>query len=215
MSFNWFDLIVLFGIIQGIITCMIMICQKAVQPHKKLLIGIILVLCVLSFKIEIHTLKLWDNASLRYFPLGIDLLIQPFLFLYVCSLTRPNFKLKTKQLIYFLLPALFFIHSLLVYLAVLPTTDLYQKDIIAADWYFNQFKTIEDLLSVISAFIYGYFCFMYINKYQHWVHQFSSDTRYHTLNWLKSLLIVSVLLAFSLFINFLLDNTSPSDSSFY
>jgi AraC-like DNA-binding protein len=215
MSFKWFDLIVLFGIMQGVITCMVMIFQKADQPHRKILIGIILVLCVLSFKIEIHSLRLWDNTYIRYLPLGIDLLIQPILFLYVCSLTRPNFEFRAKHIIHFLAPALFFIHSLLVYLAVLPTADLYQKDMIAADWYFNQIKAVEDVLSVISAFIYGYFCFIYINKYRHWVDQFSSDTRYHTLSWLRNLLVVTALLGLGLFINILLDKTFANSSSFY
>lgn len=215
MLFKWFDLIVLFGIMQGVVTCMVTIFQKANQPHRKILIGIILVLCVLSFKIEIHSLRLWDKTFLRYFPLGIDLLIQPILFLYVCSLTRPNFELRAKHIIYFVAPALFFIHSSLVYLAVLPAAHLHQKDMIAADWYFNQVKAVEDVLSVISAFIYGYFCFIYINKYRHWVHQFSSDTRYHTLSWLRNLLVVTVLLGFGLFINILLDTTSPNSSSFY
>ncbi len=129
MSFNWFDVIVLFGMMQGIISCMVLIFQKANELHKTLLIAIILVLCILSFKIEIHTLHLWDKPFLRYFPLGIDLLIQPILFLYVYSLTKPNFEFKAKLLFHLLPPELFFIHSILVYLAVLPIDDLQQKDI--------------------------------------------------------------------------------------
>lgn len=215
MLFNWFDFIVLFGILQGIITCLILVFQKIDQPHRKLIVGLILVLCILSFKIEIHTLRLWEKPLLRYFPLGIDLLIQPLLFLYVCSLTRPNFEFRPNQMIHFLAPGLFFSYSVLVYLAVLPTIDLHQKDVIAADWYFNEIKNFEDLLSVGSAFVYGYFCFSYINKYQEWLHQFTSDTRYHTLSWLKDLLVVTALLGFALFVNLLLDYTSPHSLSFY
>lgn len=164
MSFNWFDLLVLLGIIQGIISCMLLIFQKSNELHKKLLITVILVLSILSFKIEIHTLRLWDKPLLRYFPLGIDLLIQPILFLYVCSLTRPSSEFKAKLLFHLLPPALFFINSLLVYLAVLPIDDLQQKDMVAARWYFIQVKVVEDILSVGSTFIYGYLCFIYIKN---------------------------------------------------
>lgn len=215
MSFNWFDLIVLFGLVQGIISCIVLIFQNVNELHKTLLIAIILVLCILGFKIEIHTLQLWDKAFLRYFPLGIDLLIQPLLFLYVCALTKPNFKFRAKLLFHLLLPTLFFIHSLLVYLSVLPIGNLQQKDLIASQWYFNQIKVIEDLLSVASAFIYGSFCFIYIKKYQNWVHQFTSDTRYPTLNWLRNLLIVTALLGFGLFVNVLIDNAYPSRTAFF
>jgi AraC-like DNA-binding protein len=214
MSFNWFDLIVLFGMMQGIISCLVLIFQKVNELHKTLLIAIILVLCILSFKIEIHTLQLWDKPFFRYFPLGIDLLIQPTLFLYVCSLTKPSFKFKAKLLFHLLPPALFFTHSLLVYLAVFPIDDLQQKDLIATQWYFNQVKVVEDILSVASAFIYGYFCFSYIKKYQNWLHQFTSDTRYPTLNWLRNLLVVTALLGFGLFINVLIDNAYPSRTAF-
>lgn len=215
MSFNWFDVIVLFGMMQGIISCMVLIFQKANELHKTLLIAIILVLCILSFKIEIHTLHLWDKPFLRYFPLGIDLLIQPILFLYVYSLTKPNFEFKAKLLFHLLPPALFFIHSILVYLAVLPIDDLQQKDMIATRWYFNQVKVVEDILSVGSAFIYGYLSFIYIKKYQHWVHQFTSDTRYPTLNWLRNLLVVTAFLGFSLFVNVLVDNAHPTRTAFF
>jgi len=215
MSFKWFDLIVLFGMMQGIISCMVLIFQKVNEPHKKLLIAIILVLCILSFKIEIHTLQLWDKPSLRYFPLGIDLLIQPILFLYVRSLTKPNFEFKAKFLFHLLPPALFFTHSLLVYLAAFPTIDLQQKDMIATQWCFNQVKVVEDMLSVGSAFIYGYLCFTYIKKYQYWVHQFTSDTRYPTLNWLRNLLVVTALLGFGLFVNVMIDNAYPSRTAFF
>ncbi|MBB6235912.1 AraC-like DNA-binding protein [Pedobacter sp. AK013] len=215
MSFNWFDLIVLFGIMQGIISCMVLIFNRANELHKTLLIAIILVLCILSFKIEIHTLQLWDKPFLRYFPLGIDLLIQPILFLYVYSLTKPNFEFKVKLLFHLLPPALFFIHSLLVYLAVLPIDNLHQKDMVAAQWYFNQVKVVEDVLSVGSAFIYGYLCFIYLKKYQHWLHQFTSDTRYPTLNWLRNMLVVTALLGFSLFVNVLIDNVYPSRKTFF
>lgn len=215
MSFNWFDLIVIFGMMQGIISCMVLVFQKVNELHKTLLIAIILVLCILSFKIEIHTLQLWDKPALRYFPLGIDLLIQPLLFLYVCSLTKPNFEFKAKLLFHLLPPALFFIYSLLVYLAVFTIADLQQKDMIATQLYFNQVKVIEDILSVGSAFIYGYLCFIYIKKYQHWVHHFTSDTRYPTLNWLRNLLVVTALLGFGLFANVLIDNAFPSRTAFF
>lgn len=207
MSFKWFDLLVLFGILQGIVCSILLIRQKPDELNKKILIFIILVLGVLSFKIEIHTLNLWNNSVFRYFPLGIDLLIQPLLYYYVLSLTKPEFKLKGKVLFHLFLPAVFLFHSILVYIAVLPYSNLSLKDLHAEELKYNFIKTIEDIISVLSAIIYGYLCLISVNTYQQWLNKNISDTRYPTLNWLRKLLTVTAILGAGLFLNVLIDHT--------
>ena len=172
-------------------------------------------LCVLSFKIEIHTLNLWNTKLFRYFPLGIDLLLQPLLYVYVLSLTKPGFQIKGKILLHFVAPAVFLFYSIAVYFAVLPYLTIYQKDLVATDLYYNLIKTAEDIFSVISAFVYGYLCFTAIRAYQQWLNEYISDTRYPALNWLRNLFIATALLGAGLLVNVLVDYTNQQTYSFY
>lgn len=215
MAFNWFDLIVLFGILQGLVCAVLLARKKPVNISQKLLIAVLLVFCLLSFKIELHTLGLWDTLTFRYFPLGIDLLIQPLLYFYVASLTQPGFKLKGNQWLHFIPPFFFLVHSLLMYFILLPVGTIGLKDAIADQLYYNAIKNFEDILSVVSAFIYGYLCLRSVNRYQKWLHQTVSDSSYATLDWLKRFLLLTGILGLILFINISLDNSSSTPNQFF
>lgn len=214
MAFNWFDLIVLFGILQGLVCAVLLTRKKPVDISQKLLIAVLLVFCLLSFKIELHTLGLWDTLTFRYFPLGIDLLIQPLLYFYVASLTQPGFKLKGSKWLHLIPPFFFLVHSLLMYFILLPVGTISLKDAIADQLYYNAIKNFEDILSVVSAFIYGYLCLRSVNHYQKWLHQTVSDSSYATLDWLKRFLLLTGILGFILFINISLDNSSTPNHFF-
>ena len=215
MVFNWFDFIVLFGILQGLVCAMLLTRKKPVAISQKLLIAVLLVFCLLSFKIELHTLGLWDTLTFRYFPLGIDLLIQPLLYFYVASLTQPDFKLKGNQWLHFIPPFFFWVHSLLMYFILLPMGTITLKDAIADQLYYNTIKSFEDILSAVSAFIYGYLCLKSVNHYQKWLHQTVSDSSYATLGWLKRFLLLTGILGLILFINISLDNSSSTPNQFF
>ncbi len=214
MSFKWFDLVVMFGLLQGLVCALLLAKQKPLQLNHKLLIAILLVFGLLSFKIELHTLGLWDIADFRYFPLGIDLLIQPLLYFYVASLSQQGFALKGLKWLHFVAPFLFFVHAVWIYLLVATTSSLALKDAIANQWHYNTIKTVEDVLSVISACVYGYLCLNQVNRYQQWLQQNVSDTSYSTLNWLKTFLYLTGCLGLLLFVNILLDYTSSSPINF-
>lgn len=207
MAFDWFNFFVLLGIAHGIICSAVILYREKPMLETKLLVAIIMVLCGLSFKILLHTLGLWDLAALRYFPMAIDLLLQPLLFLYVCSLTTKNFRLDRRQMLHLLPPTLFLVHAIAVYLNVYGFADLQQKDIIAQNWHYNLVKKIEDLLSVLSAFYYGALCLWRINKYRDWLEGATSDSRYPTLQWLRNLLVATLIFGAALGINILLDHS--------
>jgi AraC-like DNA-binding protein len=205
MSFNWFDLIVLFGILQGVVSAALLLRIKSSTTATRLLAAMLFVFSLLSFKIVLHTLGLWDKPLLRYFPLAIDLLIQPLLYLYLVALIRPKFELRGRQLLHLLPPALLMLHAIVVYIAVLPVSALSVKDAIAGHWYFNQVKSVEDVLSVISGIVYGLLSFRQVQRYRGWLYKNISGTAYHTFTWLKNVLLLTGVLGVGLMANILLD----------
>lgn len=204
MKFNWFDVIVLFGILQGLVSAGVLL-RKKTSTANRLLAAMLLVFSILSFKIVLHTLGLWDIPALRYFPLGIDLLIQPVLYLYVRALIRPWFKVQGAALLHFLPCCIFMLYAVVIYFAVLPVDGLAGKDAIAAQWHFNKIKSIEDILSVISSIAYGVMCFLLVRDYRRWLYQNISATNYATFTWLRNVLGFSGVLGALLLANITLD----------
>lgn len=215
MSFNWFDLIVVFGILQGLVCALLLFGQKPAVLNKKLVILVLLVFSLLSFKIELHTIRLWDFTAFRYFPLAIDLLIQPLLYLYVCSLTQPAFRLNKRMWLHFLPVFLFMIHAIIVYLVIIQVDSLTTKDIIAENWHFNAVKTFEDYLSVFSICLYGTLSLRAINLYRKWLFQNISDANYLNLKWLKNLVVITGILGAALCLNIVLDQWMSFNHRFF
>lgn len=214
MSFNWPDLIVTFGILQGIICAILLARHKPVEISRKLLICMLLVFSVLSLKVEIRSL-LWDHVAVRYLPIGMNLLIQPLLYLYVCSLTKPDFRLRPLSWLHFLPSFLFLAHAVVVYISVLPIDLLAAKDVKAEEWHYRTVKDFQDYLSVISTCVYGYLSLRNVNRYRKWLNQNISDTSYLNLKWIKNMLIVTGFLVLGLCLNIVLDYTPHAGRPFF
>jgi hypothetical protein len=148
-SLSLFNLLVLVGSFQGVVTGTLLWLSPRRSPSRRLLAGLLAVFVLLSCKILLHTLGLWQTPYLRYFPLGIDLLIQPLFYLYVLSLTRPGFRLVRDHLLHLGPAALFLLHAGVVYLATVGLADPAAKDALAESLHFNLVKRVEDYLSVL------------------------------------------------------------------
>ncbi|MEO7045091.1 MAG: helix-turn-helix domain-containing protein, partial [Ferruginibacter sp.] len=167
-----------------------------------------LVLIVFNFlciKIIILTTGLWQTQLLRYIPLSFELAIQPLIWLYISSLTIPDFRLSKKYLIHFLPFSISFAYSLLIYIAVLFQKDLVVKDVIANSFYFNNVKEAEDFLSIISSLLYWLLSLRLVLQYREWVYSNISDTDYPTYAWLKNISILMGVLIAGLTVDIILD----------
>jgi AraC-like DNA-binding protein len=153
----------------------------------------------------LFTSGLWQTTLFRYFPLPFELSIQPLIFLYIASLTTPQFRLSKKHLIHFIPFAISFAYSLFVYIAVLSETDLYLKDTIANHFLFNQVKEAEDFLSLCSAVIYWYYGLRFLLRYRKWLYNYTSNTLFPTYEWLRNILVLFAVFFLMLSVNILLD----------
>lgn len=156
------DIIIFLGILQAITAIVIVIISKK-NIVASLFCLLLFFFLLIIFKIQLHTLHIWQIPYFRYFPLAIDLVIQPTFYLYFLAVSGINFRFKKKQLLHYLPALLFMLHALIVYFIALGENDPAPKASIAARLYYNEVKEIEDYLSVISFFVYSYLCYKTLN----------------------------------------------------
>ena len=204
MQFSLFDVIVLIGILQGIIAS-IQLLHNNRRSSDKLLAWILITTVLLNCKILLHTLGLWNTRPFRYFPLAVDLAIQPLLYLYVVSITESLSKPRRSVMLHLLPSFLLMGHALLVYVWVLPLDDLSAKSKVAGTLAYNAVKEIEDYLSVLSFGIYLFLSIRHLKMYRSWLYDTISDSSYPTYGWLRNLLMLVSGLTILLLANIALD----------
>jgi AraC-like DNA-binding protein len=193
-NFSVFEVILLIGIAQGFVMAILLFMKQPVHSSRKLLACILLIFNVLCVKILLHTTHLWDTLSVRYLPISLELLIQPFIFFYALSITNPAFRFHKKYLWHFLPYLIFALYSIVVYLKVLPIQTIEEKDKLANTLFFNQIKGFEDILSVISSIIYWVLSYQVIVKYYRITYLQTANSDAPTLLWLRNILILSAIL---------------------
>ena len=193
------------------ITSIILLLRK--HATDRFLALAIMAFCLLSCKILLHTLGLWNTHVFRYFPLGIDLVIQPMIYFYVIRLISPKTQLKPIHILHLIPFIASEIYSLAVYFSVLSTSDPVVKDVIAESFHFNQVKHLEDYLTLVSTFAYLVGGLIRIKRYKTWLSNHISDSGYPTFNWLKTILIQLIVIGCVLLVNILLDRVFLGGSS--
>jgi AraC-like DNA-binding protein len=205
MNFSWFDLLVVIGISQGLFTSYLLVNAKQNDQRNRLLAVIIFTFILLSCKILLHTLGLWNTHAFRYFPLAVDLAIQPLIYLFIRASVGPNDRFKARDFLHFLPFLIFLVHAVVIYANVQSTTILTEKDRIANALYFNNVKSVEDFLSVLSAWVYGGLSYRHLKNYRKWLNDNIADMSYPTYTWLRNVLMLFGFLMLILSVNLLLD----------
>ena len=214
-SLSLFNLLVIVGSFQGVVTGALLWLSPRRSPSGRLLAVLLVVFVLLSCKILLHTLGLWQTPYLRYFPLGIDLLIQPLFYLYVLSLTRPGFRLVRGHLVHLGPAALFLLHAGAVYLGTVGLADPAAKDALAESLHFNLVKRVEDYLSVLSSCAYWYLSYRQVNRYRQWLYDHVAATDHPEYTWLRNLLRLMLGLFGVLALNLLLDQGFGFDRLYF
>lgn len=204
-SFHLFDSIVILGIMQGLLYTALLLIKYGQYPSKRLLALTLFVFCILSAKILLHTLGLWQKPAIRYFPLAFDLTLQPLLYLYAVSLTQKQFQFKRIYFLHFVPTLVFLVHAIVVYIQTQATDNLALKDQIAEGLAFNIVKQVEDFLSVMMGGVYGFMSLHRLTIYRKWLFATISSTSYPTYTWLRNVLLVTGGVWILLTLNILLD----------
>ncbi len=189
LSFGIFDVVVISGMIQGVVYGFMILFMPGRPALKFLTAALLSVMVFLSFKILIHTLGLWERPYFRYFPLAIDTLFQPLIYLYALELTGDA--VKRGRGLHFILPLVFLIHGLCVYLFTVAESDGGKQAAIARLMWYDQFKWLEDVMAILSGFFYWIISFRHIRRYRRWLFATQSASQYPELAWMRNLLLGS------------------------
>lgn len=207
-TFSFFEILIIIGISQGLLTSFLLLTSKENQQSKRILGITILVFCSANLKVILHTSGLWNNEYFRYFPVGMELLLPPLVYLYVLSLTETQFEFKKRHLWHFVIGCSYTFYDILVYLFALGEETMAAKRQIAAQFYFDQSNLIEDYLIVILTISYIGLGGKRIFDYISWLKQFKQYKAFPIYRWLKSLIIWSSILGSILLTNQLLSSFS-------
>ena len=204
-QFSLFDLLILFGIVQGVITSILLFISKKNLRSNKYLALTILSFSFLITKTLLHTLQLWDTTTFRYFPNGIELALPPLIYLYVISLINPKFRFKRYNWLHF---APFFLsqaYAFTVYFYTSKTYDFIEKDSIAKYFWFDEIKQLEEYLLMISLILYLFYGYQKILAYKKWLNQTTSDSTFPDFSWLITVFRLFVIVGLLKLINHFFD----------
>ena len=206
--FSLFEILMIVGLVQGVITSALLLSSQDKQLSKRILGVTVLVFCIAICRILLHSMGLWENLTFRYFPVGMELLLPPLVYLYVCSLTEVDFRLNWRQLVFFI-PGLFYaVYDIGLYLWVIQLDTFVAKTEVANLLYFNQLNEVEDYLIVAVTMAFVYLGIRRITAYLNWLKQFKEHQSMPIYKWLKSIIKWSALLGLVLMSNELLDTFS-------
>lgn len=191
MTFQLFDTVVMIGLANAHVFAGVALFKTPRTRSNELLAAILVVLGLLCAKILLHTLGLWQRPAFRYFPLGIDLFLQPLLLLYVLALTEPQRLNKRLFATHLALPFLFLLHAFSVYSGTVFLDDESAKSRVVGILVYDGVKRIEDVLSVILGIYYGTMAYAQLRRYSRWVDTYSANTAVPTYQWLRTLLWVT------------------------
>lgn len=204
-QFSLFDLLILIGILQGVITGTLLLNSKKNKRSNKFLALALFSFCFLNTKTLLHTLHLWDTHIFRFFPNGFELVLPPLLYFYIKLLVSPKFSFKIKHCLHFIPFFLSQMYAFVVYFFVLKTNDFNEKDIIAENLNFNFVKQLDEYLLLISLTLYLFYGYKELKNYKNWLDSTTSDSTFPDFGWLKDIFNLSILIGAFLLINHSLD----------
>jgi len=206
MKLNLINTLVLFGILQSLVTSLlILLTQKWKDTHNLILVAISLILCLFLTPFFIgNTTLIHQNDGLRFLPLDLSLFLFPLLYFYFRSVFDINFKLDKKKLPHLVIPFAFWFYNFIIWLNTL-TVALESKQQIAISLYFFQLQSLHQIVLMIAVAVYSYLCIRTSARAQ--ASRLSND-QIKFSKWLQFLLVL-------LSIGFLLNISSISIGNYY
>ena len=205
ITFSLFDLLLLIGITQGLITSVLLLRSKEKRLGKKILGYSLIAFSLINCRILLHTLGLWNVSYLRFFPLGFELFLPPLVYFYIVSLVDSEFKWTAKTTLHLLPAFLLFAYDLTLYLLALLQPTFAEKDAVSVAMHFNTVNIVEDVAILSSTLIYLGFGFYKLKGFLQWVKQFESYKTFALYRWIKVIFAWMSILGMVLLTNHILD----------
>lgn len=203
--FSLFDVLLLIGISQGLLTSVLLFRAKKNRTSNTFLACGILSFCLLCGKMLLFSTGLAYTSFLRHFPLGLELSHAPLFYLYLTSLTNPEFKVRPRTCLHFIPFALSQGFAFLVYFNTIGIQDMAQKEVVANSLYYYEIKKAEDYLALLSIVVYLSLAYRHLRNFRQSIDAATSDNSYPTFQWLFNIFKLSAVLGVWLCLNLSLD----------
>jgi len=205
-QFSLYDLLIIIGITQGIITSILLLKSKKNKPSNRFLALGLIGFCFLSLKPLLHTLNLWNTSFFRFFPNAVEVVLGPLFYFYTIALTRKSFKFSWKKYGWHFIPFIISqTYAFVVYFSALGTSDFSKKDTIGKILKFDLVKDIDDFIGLAMVIIYVALGYKQLMSYKNWLNNTTADSTYPDFKWLRNMLALFFLLACFLVVNYTMD----------
>ena len=204
------NIVILIGAFQGVLLAFILLTTKRFQRRSNTFLALLLLsLALLNFVslIEIRPDGVRTDFS-RYHPFYLVHLIPPSIYFFIKYLTEPNYKWK-KSNWYFFAPFIIELSYRWYKFSKYLMGDLLPESAMKAQNFFGNFI---ELLGVIYALSVLVICIRSLKKYENKLYENYSDVSYHSLNWLKNILVTGLILSVLWFVTTMLDFGSHEQS---
>ncbi len=205
-QFSLYDLLVIIGITQGIITSVLLLRSKKNKPSNRFLALGLIAFCFLSLKPLLHTLDLWNTSFFRFFPNAVEVVLGPLFYFYTIALTRKSFKFNWQRHGWHFMPFIMSqTYAFVVYFSALSTSDFSKKDTIGINLQFELVKDIDDFIGLAMVIIYVILGYKHLKSYKQWLDNTTADSAYPDFRWLRNMLILFFFMACFLIVNYTMD----------
>ncbi len=203
MSFSIVDVLLMIGVTHGLVGASMLFFAREKCISNKLLGLAILSFCLMFIKVLLIFTGLSATPTFRYLPNAFELATAPLFYLYLRALTEKDFHWQPRMLLHFTPCGIAYAYALFIFTMAYgqPTTDL--QDQAAHQYFYYEFKEFEDWSIVTSIFSYLVLGYQRFIAFQRRVRNHTADTAYPTLNWLRSILVLCIILWLYLVFNML------------
>ena len=212
-AFSLYQLLLIIGLIQGLITLALLFFSPQKNLSKKLLGVCIAIFCSVCLRKLLASLGFFQSSVLRYVPLGYELFLAPLVYLYVLSLIDSSFTLKKKFLWYFAPAMLYFVYDWVLYLRVFTLEGNLEKDQIAMATFYSPMNKIEDYLILALTIVFLIIGKKKFNAYEALLDDVKVGKSDPTYCWVKSIFRWMVVLAVILLVNNVLNHLPHFDAT--
>ncbi len=177
----------LFGILQSVVMIVLIVATRNwKQVQNRILIAILAVLGISILPSFIGNSRLvLENDMLQFLPIHVSMFLFPLLFLYFKSIFVSNFGLDRKNLVHLVVPALFWMYYVFVWLKTIDVAAP-EKGSTARSLYYFQVGYLHDTILLLMVGFYTLAANNVVRKAKR--KKLSRDQRKYS-NWLRILLL--------------------------
>lgn len=189
MYFNLYNLLIFFGVGQGLILGLIILFLKKEGDQTAIFLAALIISFALTtgkhLVVDLQQQNFWLSPIVL--PISFFLIMGPLLYFYIKSTVLPQFRMTFKDWMHFL-PAFIL---LLLQLGLFLSTTVFSDTALNSITF--PLQLIEQIAGLVSFFLYGFLGLQLVKDYQQWIAQEYSNHEYITLAWLRTLLIALLL----------------------